>query len=327
MTQTTQSSGLDTVLRNVFQTEAEALAGFGQALPETMPAAVALIAATQSQVIVAGVGKSGHIARKIAATFRSVGCPAAYLHPAEASHGDLGIIDDNSIVLVLSYSGETAELGDLLAYCRQNKNTVISITAQADSTLGRASAVAIAHGKVTEACINGLAPTTSTTLALAIGDALAVGFSHVRGKAPADFRRFHPGGSLGAQLITVGELMHRGADLPLVATDTAMQEVVVTMSEKAFGVAIVVDPAQPMRPVGIITDGDMRRNASKLWQSNARDVLSGNPPVSIAHDALAVDALRLMSARLITSLIVNNASGDMCGLLTIHDCLRAGVRQ
>ena len=313
---------LDSVLQRVLRVEADALVDLSHAVPSSISDAVNLIHASSGPLIVSGVGKSGHIARKIASTFRSLGKRSAFLHAAEASHGDLGIIHDDSIVLVLSNSGETIELADLLAFCRENKIPIIGITASSSNTLGRSSQIVIAHGNVEEACINGLAPTTSTTLALAIGDALAVGVSHLSSVEPRDFRRYHPGGKLGARLLTVGELMHTGDALPIVSPDIPMQEVVITMSAKGFGVALVVDNDQVL---GLISDGDMRRNVTRLWQSKAKDLVLG-PPQTVSPDLSATQALEHMSNQGITCVVVIEEAGKVLGLLHIHDCIRAGVQ-
>lgn len=315
--------GLEQVLTHVLVSEAEAIHSTIAKTRENLVEAVHLIFRSNGPLIVSGVGKSGHIARKIASTFRSLGKRAAFLHAAEASHGDLGIIHDDSVVLVLSNSGETTELSDLLAYCREYSIRVVSITASEDSTLGRSSQVCIAHGKVDEACVNGLAPTTSTTVALALGDALAVGVSHLSNITPLDFRRYHPGGKLGARLLRVKDLMHTGSALPIVARTTPMQEVVLEMSRKSFGVAIVCEGS---KSIGVITDGDMRRSIERLWQSTAGELIAGQP-LTVQPEQSANSALRLMNERGVTSIIVVEDAGDLRGLLHIHDCLRAGVDQ
>lgn len=321
--ETTDHVGLARVLTDVLVTEANAIHAVIECTRPNLAEAATLIFQTSGPLIVAGVGKSGHIARKIASTFRSLGKRAAFLHAAEASHGDLGIIHDDSIVLILSNSGETTELSDLLAYCREYGIPVISITSTANSTLGKTSQIVIAHGKLNEACVNGLAPTTSTTVALALGDALAVGVSHLSDIQPQDFRRYHPGGKLGARLLKTKDLMHTGVALPIVTASTPMQEVVIEMSRKGFGTAIVCDGDEP---VGIITDGDMRRNVDHLWQSCASDLTLGKPK-TIQPEISAAEGLRIMNAAGVTSIIVVDPKGKLRGLLHIHDCLRAGVDQ
>src|SRR3546814_59036 len=218
--------------------------------------ALQIIHDSAGPLIVAGIGKSGHIAKKIASTLSSIGKPSVFVHAAEASHGDLGLIQANSAVLILSNSGETSELSDLIHYCQVHGISTIALTANPDSTLARNATATIAYGKVTEVCPNGLAPTTSTTLSLAIGDALAVGLTHMLGTAPEDFRRYHPGGKLGSKLLHVADLMHTGDALPVVAPDTPMAEAVVVMSEKSFGVAVVAEDGIIK---GVISEGEMRR--------------------------------------------------------------------
>jgi arabinose-5-phosphate isomerase len=315
-------NALQHVLTKVLVSEADAIHAVIGGTLEGLAAAVDLIFQSTGPLIVAGIGKSGHIARKIASTFRSLGKRAAFLHVAEASHGDLGIIHDDSVVLVLSNSGETTELSDLLAYCRAYDIPVVGITASEESTLGKSSQVVIAYGTVNEACVNGLAPTTSTTVALALGDALAVGVSHLSNITPMDFRRYHPGGKLGARLLKVKDLMHTGAALPVVSPMAPMQEVILEMSRKGFGTAIVCDGK---RPVGIVTDGDIRRNIGRLLQSNAGDLSLGTPLIVRAEEA-ADFGLRIMNENGVTSAIAVDEQGNLKGLLHIHDCLRAERR-
>lgn len=308
--------------REALKAEAAAITGYAAMLDDEFLAALRLLRDARAPVVVSGIGKSGHIARKIASTFRSIGRPAVFVHPAEASHGDLGLVGERSVALILSNSGETAELSDLLHYCADNDVPIIAVTARATSTLGRFAEVKLAYGEVEEVCPNGLAPTTSTTLALAIGDALAVGLTQMLGTTPTDFRRYHPGGKLGARLLRVSDLMHTGDALPLVSPDMPMREVVITMSAKGFGIALVVDGGEV---IGVITDGDMRRHADNLWQSKAGDLTLG-PPQTIAPDMLAAQALERMSAQGITCLVVKDEAGGQIGLLHIHDCVRAGVK-
>lgn len=319
----TKNPDLSEVISNVLFTEANAILTMMDLTGPSLQEAVKKIHSSSGPLIVSGVGKSGHVGRKIASTFCSLGKRAVFLHAAEASHGDLGIIDNGSVVLVLSNSGETTELSDLLAYCREYSVPVVSITASASGTLGKASQVVVAHGKLIEACVNGLAPTTSTTVAMALGDALAVGFSHLSDTQPQDFRRYHPGGKLGARLLKAGDLMHVGAALPVVFPSMPMQEVVIEMSHKGFGIAIV---CEANKVIGTITDGDMRRNVDKLWHSCASDLLFHSPKTIQSH-TLAAEALLIMNSDSITSIIVAGPQGELCGLLHIHDCLRAGVDQ
>lgn len=318
-----KANNLCSVISNVILTEADALYAVLDRTQESLSSAVRVMHESKGPLIVSGVGKSGHIGRKIASTFRSLGKRAAFLHAAEASHGDLGIISDDSVVLVLSNSGETTELSDLLAYCGEYSIPVISITASEASTLGKQSRITIAYGKVTEACVNGLAPTTSTTVALALGDALAVGVSFLSEAKPQDFRRYHPGGRLGARLLKVADIMHTGSALPIVTPSDPMQEVVIEMSSKGFGAAIVCDGN---KIIGMITDGDMRRNVDRLWKSCAKDLVLGIPRTIPAETAVP-DALQMMNEGGITSIIVTDVGGLLQGFLHIHDCLRAGADQ
>src|SRR6056297_2323420 len=311
-------------IRRVLREEAAAIADFADGAEngaEACAEAATLIHGTAGPLIVVGIGKSGHIGRKIAATFRSLGKPAVFVHAAEASHGDLGLIQPGSAVLVLSNSGETTELSDILHYCRTHGIPVIGVTGRGQSALARASVVPIVYGPVVEACRNGLAPTTSTTLMLAIGDALAVTVSELMGAQAEDFRRFHPGGRLGARLLTVGELMRTGEDLPLVDPDSPMSEIVVTMSEKALGVAILFRDGEI---AGLITDGDLRRNAARLWEVMPGDIAT-REPVRIGPGMLVKDAMELMSQRKITSCLVEDAERRLAGLIHIHDCIRSGA--
>ena len=303
--------------------EADAIMAYAAGGGDKMAEAVRLIHASTGPLIVAGIGKSGHIAGKLASTFRSIGKAAIFLHPAEASHGDLGLVARDSVLLILSNSGETTELSDLLHFAAEYGNPIIALTGAGNSTLSRAARVTIAYGKVAEVCPNGLAPTTSTTLSLAIGDALAVGVTHLLGTAAEDFRRYHPGGKLGAMLLTVRDLMHTGDALPFVAPDAAMSETVAVMAEKALGVALVRDGDEV---TGIITDGDMRRNAERLFSSRAGDIATPNP-ASITPDIRATEAVRFMTetGKGITSCVVREEDGTFAGFLHIHDCLRAGV--
>ncbi|MDU8943023.1 KpsF/GutQ family sugar-phosphate isomerase [Ovoidimarina sediminis] len=303
--------------------EAAAISAYAGRGGATLAEAVRLIHASTGPLIVAGIGKSGHIAGKLASTFRSIGKAAIFLHPAEASHGDLGLVARDSVLLILSNSGETTELSDLLHFASEYGNPIIALTGSESSTLSRAARVTIAYGKVAEVCPNGLAPTTSTTLSLAIGDALAVGVTHLLGTAAEDFRRYHPGGKLGAMLLTVRDLMHTGAELPFVSPDAAMSETVAVMAEKALGVALVRDGEEV---TGIITDGDMRRNAERLFSARAGDIATPNP-AAVTPDMRASDAVKFMTktGKGITSCVVREEDGRFAGFLHIHDCLRAGV--
>ena len=283
--------------------------------------------ATKGRVIVSGMGKSGHIARKIAATLSSTGTPAHFVHPAEASHGDLGAIARHDSLLLLSWGGETSELGDLISYSRRFAIPLIGIAANPDSTLLQAADVKLLLPRAPEACPNGLAPTTSTTMMLALGDAIAVALMERKGFSPDDYRDFHPGGSLGRALIRVCDLMHGKNELPLVSPDAVMRDVIVKMTSggKGFaGVVGVVDAGGKL--IGIITDGDVRRHVERdLLDRKASDVMTASPR-TVAPGMLAAEALGLMNngTPKVTSLFVVEAEKPV-GILTVHDCLRAGL--
>ena len=316
----TRDTFLETA-RRVIAREAEALEALGPALGESFIDAVELILNAKGRVIVSGMGKSGHIARKIAATFASTGTPAHFVHPGEASHGDLGMLSQGDVVMVLSNSGETPELADLIAYTRRFGIPMIGVAARAGSTVMTRADVAILLPDVPEACPTGFVPTTSTTMTLALGDALAVALMEHRQFTPERFRDFHPGGKLGARLQKVGDLMHGEDEVPLVPEDTPMSEALLTISQKGFGVVGVTGPDGSLK--GIITDGDLRRHMDGLLTHRAGDVMTANPR-TIGPDALAEEALAQMNGRKITCLFVVR-EGRPEGILHIHDCLRAGV--
>ena len=308
--------------RRVIAREADALGILGATLDQNFGRAVELIMATQGRVIVSGMGKSGHIARKIAATFASTGTPAQFVHPAEASHGDLGMITPSDVVLVLSNSGETSELADIIAHTRRFAIPLIGIASRADSTLLRQSDVAILLPDAPEACETGIVPTTSTTMTLALGDALAIALMEHRAFTPDHFRLFHPGGKLGAKLLRVRDLMHH--DLPLINQDRPMGDALLAITQKGFGVVGVTDAKAHI--VGIITDGDLRRHMDGLLSLTAGTVMTRSPKM-IAPDALAETAVAMMNDRKITCLFVSAPAnpGVALGIVHIHDFLRAGV--
>ncbi len=312
--------------RRVLRTEAAALGSFAVALDQSFADAVALMLSAKGRIIVSGMGKSGHVGHKIAATLASTGSPAFFVHPAEASHGDLGMITRDDVALVLSNSGETKELADIVAHCKRFEIPMIGVASKPDSTLLRAADIALVLPPAQEACSVGMAPTTSTTMTIALGDALAVALMEQRRFTRNDYGVFHPGGKLGAQLVQVGSLMSTGEEVPLIAEDAPMSDALLVMSEKGFGVAGTVDASG--RLTGIITDGDLRRNMEGLLERQARDVATPDPR-TIAPDALAQEALALMNARKprITTLFVmdEDGSGKPLGILHLHDCLRAGV--
>ena len=310
--------------KQVVQAEAAALDALLASLDESLTQAVELLLNGTGRVIVSGMGKSGHIARKIAATFASTGTPAHFVHPAEASHGDLGMLAPGDVVLVLSNSGETPELRDIIAYTRRFQIPLIGVASKATSSLISQSDVGLILPEAAEAYGTGIVPTSSTTMTLALGDALAVALMEHRNFTPARFHDFHPGGKLGAHLVTVGDLMHRGAAMPLVRSDSMMAEVLLEISQKAFGVVGVLREHSEL--VGIITDGDLRRHMSGLLALQAAEVMTGNP-TTIRPKALAEEAIAVMNARKITCLFVTDQATEHTpvGVLHIHDCLRAGL--
>ncbi len=306
--------------QRVIRREAGALDTLAGVIGTSFTDAVALILKARGRVVVSGMGKSGHIGKKLAATFASTGTPSQFVHPAEASHGDLGMIAEGDVILMLSNSGETPELADMLAHARRFGIPLIGIAGRAGSTLLREADVAILLPTVPEACETGIVPTTSTTMTLALGDALAIALMEHRQFTPEHFRTFHPGGKLGAKLLRVRDLMHRAA--PLIAPDTPMSEALLAMTRAGFGVVGVAGPDQRLQ--GIITDGDLRRHMEGLLSHKAAEVMTARP-LTTTPDALAVEALAAMNERKITCLMVTGAEGLAEGILHIHDCLRAGV--
>jgi arabinose-5-phosphate isomerase len=323
---TTSDENLIETGRRVLRLEAAALERLADELDHSFPRAIETILAARGRVICSGMGKSGHVARKIAATFASTGTPAQFVHPAEASHGDLGMLTSADVALVLSNSGETPELHDIVAHTRRFGIPLIGVASRPGSALLTAADVAIVLPAAAEACPVGLAPTTSTTMTLALGDALAVALMERRAFSVDQFRAFHPGGKLGSMLVKVRDLMHGPEGLPLAAEDAPMREVILTMTAGGFGVAGVVD--RDGRLLGVISDGDLRRNMEGLLERRAGDVATRDPR-TIGPDALASEALAVMNGqRRITSLfVVEPGSGPRrpAGLLHVHDCLRAGV--
>lgn len=305
--------------RRVIRTEAEALELLADGLGPEFQNAVDVILDATGRVIVSGMGKSGHIAKKIAATLASTGTPAQFVHPAEASHGDLGMVTKADVVLVLSNSGETPELADLIAHTRRFQIPMIGIASRPESTLLRQCEVKLVLPAAPEACGSGIVPTTSTTMTLALGDALAIALMEHRQFTPEHFRTFHPGGKLGARLAKVVDLMHR--DMPLVRQDTPMTDTLLEISSKSYGVTGVVDDGGTL--VGIITDGDLRRHMQGLLDRNAGEVMTLAPRV-IEPEALAESALAVMQERKITCLFAVH-DGTPQGIIHIHDCLRAGL--
>jgi len=284
--------------------------------------AVSTLAAASGRVIVTGIGKSGHIGQKIAATFASTGTPAFFVHPSEASHGDLGMIRREDAIVALSWSGESVELGNIVTYSRRFKVPLIAVTSRADSALGTQSDVVLELPRAKEACPHGLAPTTSTTMQLALGDCLAIALLEHKGFTAHDFKIFHPGGSLGAALKYVADIMHTGDRLPLVGEDVLMAAALVTMTQKSFGCLGVVDAAGVLS--GVITDGDLRRHMGQdMLSARTADVMTRRPK-AIPPDTLVSAALEQLNTSRITSLFVVDG-GKPVGIIHIHDLLRAGV--
>jgi arabinose-5-phosphate isomerase len=312
------------VARTVLAAEAAGLRALATSLDLRFADAVSRLAACTGRIVVSGMGKSGHVARKIAATLASTGSPSLFVHPAEASHGDLGMIVPGDAVLALSNSGETAELADLVAHARRFGLPLVAITGRPDSALARAADVLLLLPAAAEACPMGLAPTTSTTMQLALGDALAVALLTRRGFTATDFSQFHPGGQLGAQLRRVSDLMHRGDAIPLAESGLPMDRALLVMTGKGFGCLGALDADG--RLAGVLTDGDLRRAMGPdLLGRRVEDVMNRTPR-TIGPDALAADALRLMGGpRPVTSLFVLDGDRRPLGLLHVHDLLRAGV--
>ena len=313
-----------TCARKALVLESQGLEALAQDLGEPFCRAVALLQKTQGRVVVCGMGKSGHIARKIAATLSSTGTPSLFLHPGEASHGDLGMVCAQDTLLMLSYSGETEELLNPIRYALHNHIPLIAITAGAKSALALSSTVPLILPKKEEACPMGLAPTTSTTMMLALGDALAVTLLQAKNFTPTHFKVFHPGGNLGRQLLRVGDLMHRGEAMPLVGEEALMEEAVMVMTAKAFGSVGVLNAAGHLR--GVITDGDLRRHMSAgLLAQKVVDIMTPNP-LSTHPGEMGLAALDFMREQKITSLFVKEI-GDLApvGILHIHDLLRAKI--
>jgi arabinose-5-phosphate isomerase len=307
-------------------TEADGLRMLAAALEGEMRApfarALSLIGKVRGRVIVTGVGKSGHIGSKLAATLASTGTPAFFVHPVEAVHGDLGMIGHDDAVIAISWSGESAELKGIVAYTRRFSIPLVAITSREASALAVQADEALILPRAVEACPHGLAPTTSTTMQLALGDAIAVALLEARGFTPGDFRVFHPGGQLGASLTHVGQIMHTGEALPLVASGTPMSEAIITMSRKGFGCVAVVERG---RLLGIVTDGDLRRHLGGDLLSMRVDEVMTRDPRTVAPTTLAVKALEILNASNITTLMVVEEGGMAVGVLHMHDLLRIGV--
>ena len=319
------AAAVDAAVRTL-EIEGEGLAQLRGLLAGPMAAhfarAVATLASAKGRVIVTGMGKSGHVGQKIAATFASTGTPAFFVHPSEASHGDLGMIMPSDVVLAISKSGETVELKNILTFSRRFSVPLIAITSRADSALGKASDVVLELPNAKEACPHGLAPTTSTTMQLAIGDCLAIALLEAKGFTAHDFKVFHPGGSLGAQLKFVADVMHKADNLPLAGIDDSMGSAIVTMTQKSFGCLGVTDADGKL--AGVITDGDLRRHMGpQLMQAKVGQIMTKRPK-TIAPGMLASAALDVLNKSRITALFVVE-KGRPIGIVHVHDLLRAGV--
>ncbi|WP_370205595.1 KpsF/GutQ family sugar-phosphate isomerase [Pararhodobacter marinus] len=306
----------------VLTVEGNAVLQMAEALPEDFIASVETILDCRGRVILSGIGKSGHIARKIAATLASTGTPSQFVHPSEASHGDLGMVTNDDVCILISNSGETTELGDIISHTRRFAIPMIAISRKAESTLMRAADLRLLLPDAPEACSIGMAPTTSTTLTLALGDALAVALMQQRGFVHEHFRIFHPGGKLGSKLAQVHQLMHDATEIPIVPSDAPMGETLITMTRAGFGIACVVDAEGAL--AGVISDGDIRRNIEGLLEKTAGDVATRSPQTA-PPDMLAAEAMAIMNARKVNALVVLDESQRPVGLLRLHECLRAGV--
>ena len=308
--------------RRVLETEIAGLSALSERLDDSFVRTVDLLDQVSGRIIVTGMGKSGHVARKMAATLASTGAPAQYVHPGEASHGDLGMITTEDAVIALSNSGETAELSDLVHYVKLQRIRLISVTARPDSALARAADVSLVIPDSPEACPLDLAPTTSTTVMMVLGDAIAVALFERRGFSPDDFRMLHPGGQLGRRLLKASDVMHRGDEMPLVGPDTPMTEAILEMTSKRFGCVGVVGPGGALD--GMITDGDLRRHIeSDLLRLSANEVMTVEPK-TVGADILAAQAFAFMNDSKITNVFVVR-DGRPVGIIHIHDVLSMSV--
>ena len=328
----TRSSDI-AVARRVIEAEIAGLRAMAQGLEEGFVRTIELLASVKGRIAVTGMGKSGHVARKIASTLASTGTPSLFVHPGEASHGDLGMIAEGDAVIALSNSGETAELTDILSYTRRFRIPLVAMTRRPDSAVAEAADVTLILPASAEACPMGLAPTTSTTMMIALGDAIAVALLERKGFSSEDFQVLHPGGQIGRQLLRVSDIMHSGDAVPLVKLGTLTGEAILVITAKSFGCAGVVDAAGGL--AGIVTDGDLRRHLGldgktasprgDLVLSAPVEAVMTPTPKTIRPQALAAEALGQMNAQAITSLFVVDEMGKPLGILHIHDCLRAGI--
>ena len=315
------------IAKKVLKIEADAVAALAEKLDSTFEKAIDIIFKSKGRVVVTGMGKSGLVGKKIAATLASTGTPAFFMHPAEASHGDLGMVTSDDVIIAISNSGETAELSGLIPFLKRFNVGLIAMTGSRNSTLAKSADVHLDVSVKEEACPLGVVPTASTTAALAMGDAVAVALLVKRGLKQEDFAFFHPGGNLGKKLfIKVKDLMHTGDALPFVSPETEMTKAVVEISSKRLGVAIVSDAGRKI--LGVLTDGDIRRGIEKwgkdFFDMKAGEVMTKNPK-TISEDELAVKALSIMETHSITSLAVPDSDGKAIGVIHLHDILKQGI--
>ncbi|MGK2741303.1 KpsF/GutQ family sugar-phosphate isomerase [Tepidicaulis sp. LMO-SS28] len=309
--------------KRTLELEIKGLEALAASLGPSFEAAVERLSRLKGRVIVTGMGKSGHVGRKIAATLASTGTPAQFVHPGEASHGDLGMVTPDDAVIALSWGGESTELHDILVYAKRFAIPLIAVTSNGASTLGEAADIVLELPRAQEACAIGMAPTTSTTMQLALGDALAVALMEVKGFAADDYKIFHPGGKLGAMLQHVRDLMHKGEALPLAQAGTGMSGAIIEMTQKRLGCLGVVDAGGKL--TGLITDGDLRRHMGEdILEKSVDDIMTRNPKV-IDADMTAAEALNRLNENQITVFFVVDAQGRPVGLVHIHDFLRTGV--
>lgn len=320
--------------KRVLRAEAAALEALAESIGEAFSSAIETIhtmkfqpaSGIQGRLIVAGIGKSGHVARKIAATLASTGTPSFFVHPGEASHGDMGMITRHDVVLMLSNSGENTELSDLIHYTRRYDIPLIAITSKPESTLARHADIVLLLPAMGEACPNGLAPTTSTTMMIALGDAIAVSLLERMKLTPDQYKVFHPGGKLGQKLMKVSEIMIGYDDLPLVSQGTTMDEALLVLTGKNLGAVLIIGEQDTLK--GIITDGDLKRHMAPDLLQKSVDQIMTTTPKSIVSTALAVEALDIMTKtpqKYLTSLIVTDENGDLRGMIRLQDCLQAGI--
>lgn len=311
------------VAREVLELESKSILNLAKSLDGSFIDLINTLASTQGRVIVTGMGKSGLIARKVCSTLASTGTPSHYVHPAEASHGDLGMITKKDVILALSFSGETKELSDIISHAKRFDIPLLSITGKTKSTLSESSEVSLVVDIDREACPHDLAPTTSTTCMLALGDAIAITLLRKKGFSKFDYKHLHPGGSLGLKLMLVSELMRPRSELPIVSFNDDMQVVLKTISDRNFGCVGVLNSERQL--IGMITDGDLRRSIDNTFLSKSpTDIMTQNPITTKTKD-LVVSMVSIMSAKQITAMFVVDESNKPIGLLRLHDCLKVGL--